>query len=126
MVELSIFLLPKSRFLIVRVFISYSVLTSALCGLAYFRLRDSVIGIVTRLRSGRSRVRISARPREFLFFRSSRPALKPNQLPIHWVAGFFPGGGGVKWPRRDVEHSPPCSADIKRVELYFYTPHMSS
>jgi len=37
----------------------------------------------------------------------------------YWV---FPGGGKVR-PGRDVDPSPPSSAEVKnRVELYLYSP----
>jgi hypothetical protein len=46
----------------------------------------------------------------FLFSTASRPALGPTQ-PIQWVPGvLFPG---VMWAGREVDHSPPSSAEVK-------------
>ena len=50
----------------------------------------------------------------------SIPALGPNQPPLKYVLGLFPGckaAGAWRWPPT------PTSADVKeRVELYLYTP----
>jgi hypothetical protein len=47
----------------------------------------------------------------------SRPALRPNQPPVQWVNGSFPGG--KLRPGRDVDPSSPSSAEVKnRIELY--------
>jgi hypothetical protein len=59
-----------------------------------FSRRNSSIGIVTRLRAGRSgsRVRFPAgRLGIFLFTTASRPALGPTHPPID-TRGSFPGG----------------------------------
>jgi hypothetical protein len=34
--------------------------------------------------------------------------------------GLFPPG--VKWPGREANHSPPVSAEVKKVDLYIYSP----
>jgi hypothetical protein len=52
---------------------------------------------------------------KYVFFKSTRPALGPTQPPIQWVAGSLPG---VKWPGRDVYHSPPSTVEVKQ---YTYT-----
>jgi hypothetical protein len=52
------------------------------------RSRYSSVSIVTRLRAGRSGVRFPVRERDFLFSVTSRPAVGPTQLPVHWVHGF--------------------------------------
>jgi hypothetical protein len=48
------------------------------------------------------------------------PALGPTQPPIHWAPGalFL----GVKRPGREVDHSPPCSAEVKNAWSYTFTP----
>jgi hypothetical protein len=33
---------------------------------------------------------------------------------------------GVKWPGREVDHSPPSSAEVKMVALYFHSPSWHS
>jgi hypothetical protein len=41
----------------------------------------------------------------------SRTALGPTQPPIQWVPGAL--SLGVKRPRREADHSPPSSAEVK-------------
>jgi hypothetical protein len=49
----------------------------------------------------------------------SRPALGPTQPLIRWVTWFLSLGGKAR-PRRDSDHSPPSSAEVKNEkELYF-------
>jgi hypothetical protein len=39
----------------------------------------------------------------------------------HWVSGIL--SLGVKWARREANHSPPSNADVKEcVELYLHSP----
>jgi hypothetical protein len=47
----------------------------------------------------------------FLHFTISRPALGPTQPPIQWEPGAF--SPGVQWPRREADHSPSSSAEVK-------------
>jgi hypothetical protein len=47
----------------------------------------------------------------FLFTTASRTALEPTQPPIQQVLGD--PSLGVKWPGREVDHSPPSSAEVK-------------
>jgi hypothetical protein len=50
----------------------------------------------------------------------SRPALRSTQTPIQWVPeALFPG---VKRPRREVNHSPPTNAEVKKIWIYTSTP----
>jgi hypothetical protein len=50
----------------------------------------------------------------------SRPALGSTQPPIQWVTGgSFPG---VKRPGREADHSPPTSAEVKKMWIYTSTP----
>jgi hypothetical protein len=56
----------------------------------------------------------------FHFSMSSRPALGPTQPPIQRVPGApFPG---VKRPGREADHSPPTSAEVKKMWIYTSTP----
>jgi hypothetical protein len=48
-----------------------------------------------------------------------RPALEPTQLPIQWVSGVL--SLGVNRPEREVDHSPPSSADVKNAWSYTST-----
>jgi hypothetical protein len=62
------------------------------------------------------------RVKNFLFSTSSRPALGTTHPPSHGVAG---GGGlspGVKRLEREVEHSPPASAEVKNMWICTSTP----
>jgi hypothetical protein len=43
------------------------------------------------------------------------PALGSTQPPIQWVPGTFS-------PGRDADHSPPASADVKKMWIYAFTP----
>jgi hypothetical protein len=57
----------------------------------------------------------------FLFTTASRTVLEPIQLPIQWVAGAL--SLRVKRPGREVDQSPPSSAEVKEwVELYIDFP----
>jgi hypothetical protein len=78
--------------------------------------RDSVVDIATGFGLDDRRVgvrvpvesRISSSPR--------RPASYPMGT------GSFPGGGGVKRPGREADHSPPASAEVKKMWTYASTP----
>jgi hypothetical protein len=79
------------------------------------RSRDSVVGIATGYGLGRPRGRSSSPcwVKNFLFSTSSRPALGPTQPSIQWVPGdVFPG---VKRQGRETDHSPPASAEVKKI-----------
>jgi hypothetical protein len=64
-----------------------------------------------------------ARVKNFLFSKSSKPALGSTQPNIQWVPGaLFPG---LKWQVHEVNHSPPTSAEVKKnVDLYIIS-HIS-
>ena len=61
----------------------------------------SVVGIMTRLRVGRSGVRMSVGAEIFLFSKTPRSVLGLTQPPIQWASRFFPG---VLRSGRDVDH----------------------
>jgi hypothetical protein len=49
-----------------------------------------------------------------------RPTLGPIQTPIEWaLAALSPG---VKWPGLEADHSPPTSAEVKKIWIYTSTP----
>jgi hypothetical protein len=84
---------------------------------------DSVVGIAT---TGTPRGRSSSpgRVKNFIFSKSSRPALRFTQSLIQWVPGAL--YSGVKRPGREVDHSPPTSAEVKKMWVYTSTPHTPS
>jgi hypothetical protein len=55
----------------------------------------------------------------FLFTTAFRPALGPTQSPIQWVTGAL--SLGVKLPRREADHSPPSSAEVRNAWSYTST-----
>jgi hypothetical protein len=51
----------------------------------------------------------------------SRPALRPTQPHVQWVPGGpFPEAKAR--PRRDADHSPPSSAEVKMSRSYTSSP----
>jgi hypothetical protein len=74
------------------------------------------------LRAGRRRDRSSSlgRAKNFLFSKSSRPALGATQLPIQWVPGAL--SPAVKRSGREADHSTPTSAEVKKMWIYTSTP----
>jgi hypothetical protein len=56
--------------------------------------------------------------------KSSRSALRSTQPPIQWVLGAL--SLGVKRLGREVDHSPPISAEVKKMWIYTSTPHTPS
>jgi hypothetical protein len=53
-----------------------------------------------------------------IFSTSSRPVLGPTHRPIQLVPGAL--SPGVK--RREADHSPPTSAEVKKMWIYVSTP----
>jgi hypothetical protein len=91
--------------------------------ISYYRSRDSVVGIATGYRlNDRPRGQCSSpgRVKNFLFSTASRPALGPTQPPIQWVPGAL--SPGVKRQEREADHSPPISAEVKKMWIYTSTP----
>jgi hypothetical protein len=85
------------------------------------RSRDSVVGIATSygLDDREVGVRVPTGVKNFLFSKSSRPALRSTQPPLQWVPG-------IKRPGSEVDHSPPTSAEVKKMWIYTSTPHTPS
>jgi hypothetical protein len=54
-----------------------------------------------------------------LYFFMSRPTLGPTKPPIKWVPGAV--SPGVKRPGREVDHSLPSSAEVKKICIYTWT-----
>ena len=72
------------------------------------------------LRTVLSRVRIQAGEKYFsLFSETSRRSLVPNLPSINGYRGSFQA---VQWPGRDVELSPPSSAEVKNEWSYASMP----
>jgi hypothetical protein len=59
------------------------------------------------------------RVKNFLFSKSSGLALGSTQPPIQWVPGAL--SPGVKRPGREADHSPPTSAQVKKMWIYAST-----
>jgi hypothetical protein len=53
-----------------------------------------------------------------IFSKSSREALRPTQPPIQWVPGDL--SLRIKKQEREADHSPPTSAEVKKI--WIYTP----
>jgi hypothetical protein len=91
-----------------------------------FRLKGIFLKLVILhvgwLRAGRLRCRSSSpgRVKNFLFSTSSRPVLGSTQSPIQGVPGAL--SSGVKRSGREADHSPPNSAEVKKMWLYTYNP----
>jgi hypothetical protein len=83
--------------------------------------RDSAVGIATGygLDDQGVGVRVPVGSRIF-FSKSSRLALGSTQPPIQWVPGAL--SPGVKRPGREADHSPPTSAEVKKMWIYTSTP----
>jgi hypothetical protein len=74
------------------------------------------------LRAGRPRGRSSSpgKVKNFLLSTLSRPTLVFTQPPIQWVPGAL--SSRVKRPGRESDHSPPTSAEVKKMWIYTSTP----
>jgi hypothetical protein len=88
--------------------------------------RDSSVGIATSywLEDWMIGIRFPAGLGIFLFYTMSKPALGPTQAPTQWVPG--PLSVGVKRARRETDHSPPPSKEVKNARNYDSTsPYFS-
>jgi hypothetical protein len=61
--------------------------------------------------------------RRAIFSTMSRPSLGTTQSPTQWVSGAF--SLGLKRLKREADHSPPSSAEVKNVDTIPSIPHMS-
>jgi hypothetical protein len=80
--------------------------------LLLLRDRDSSVSIVTRLRTGRPGFNSRQELRIFLFFTAGCPyrlVAHPTSYPMN--TGVI--SQGLKRPRREADHSPPSSAEVK-------------
>jgi hypothetical protein len=94
-----------------------------LCPTRMLSRRGNVVGIGRDwLRAGRLRGRISSsgRVKKFIFSKSSRPALGSTQLFIQWVPEAL--SPEVKQLKREDDHSPPSSTEVKIMWIYTFTP----
>jgi hypothetical protein len=81
----------------------------------------SVVAIATSYGlDDRGRSSSTGTVKNFLFSTSSRPALGSTQPPIQWVPGAL--SPRVKRPEREAHHSPPTSAEVKKMWTYTPTP----
>jgi hypothetical protein len=80
---------------------------------------DSVVGITTSYGLDDQEVRVRV-PVGLRIFSASRSALGSTQLPIQWLPGVL--SPGVKRPGREADHSPPASAEVKKMWIYISTP----
>jgi hypothetical protein len=58
--------------------------------------------------------------KKFHFSMSFRSALGPTQPPIRWVPGAL--SPGIKGQGHEADHSPPISAEVKKMWVYTFTP----
>jgi len=84
------------------------------------RSRDSSVSIVTRLQAGIPGFDSWLGQGILLLATTSRPVLGTTQPPIQWVQGAL--SPGVKRSRREADHSPPPSAELKNTWSYTSTP----
>jgi hypothetical protein len=102
----------KRNFLVLRTYLTDMLLAS----------RDSSVGIALGcgLDVRGSRVRFPAGTGNFSLHHRVQNGSGPTQPPIQWVPGAL--SLGVKWPGREVDHSPPSSAEVKNEWSYTSTP----
>jgi hypothetical protein len=83
----------------------------------YFR---SVVGVATDYGLDNWGVGVLVQVGPRIVSKSYRPALGSTQPPIQWVPGAL--SPGVKRPGREADHSPPASAEAKKMWIYTSTP----
>jgi hypothetical protein len=90
------------------------------------RSRDSAEGIATvyGLDDRGVGVRVPVGSRIFSSLRRPDRLWDPAKPPIQWVPGAL--SPVVKRPGREVGHSPPASAEVKKTWIYTSTPHNCS
>jgi hypothetical protein len=82
----------------------------------YFKSRVTIVGIASGYGLDDRRVGV----KNFFFSMSFRQVVGPTQPPIRWVPGALPLG--AKRPRRETEHLPSYSAEVKKMWIYTSTP----
>ena len=78
-----------------------------------------VVAIMTRLRAGRSGIRIPVRERDFLYSKCLNLLRDSSSLLLNLHRNCL---SGVKRPERDVNHSPPSGVEVKNGWSYTSTP----
>jgi hypothetical protein len=86
---------------------------------SWYVCRDSVVGLTTGYGLENRGVGVLELVGSKIFSTSSRPALGSTQPPIQWVPG--PLSPRVKQPGREADHSPPTSAEVKKMWIYTFT-----
>jgi hypothetical protein len=61
---------------------------------------------------------------EFSLLHIAQTGSGPTQPPIQWVPDAF--SLGIKRPRREADHSPSTSAEVRKTCICTLTPHTSS
>jgi hypothetical protein len=85
------------------------------------RSRESVVSLATSYRLNGREVGVLISVGCRIFSKSSRSVLRSIQPPIQLIPGAL--SPGVKRPSREVDHSPPTSAEVKKnVNLYIHSP----
>jgi hypothetical protein len=84
-------------------------------GITTFDTRNSAVGIAIGYRLNNRGVGVRVPVGSRIFSTSPRPELGPTQLPIQWLPA-------VKRPGREADHSPPTSAEVKKMWIYTATP----
>jgi hypothetical protein len=77
------------------------------------RSRESVVGIATGYGLDERGVGFRVPVESRIFSTSSRSALGTTQPPLQWVPAAL--RRGVKRPGREADHSPPASAEVKKM-----------
>jgi hypothetical protein len=89
----------------------------------HFFFRNSavdIVGIATDYGLNHRGVGVRGPVGSRIFSASSRPALGSIEPPIQWVPRVL--SRGVKQPGREADHSPPTSAEVKKMWIYTSTP----
>jgi hypothetical protein len=82
--------------------------------------QDSIVRIATGYGLDDQGVGVRVPVGSRIFSTLSRPALGPTEPPIQWVPGAI--SPGVKQQGREADHSPPASAEVKKMQIYTSTP----
>jgi hypothetical protein len=84
--------------------------------------RGSIVGVATGYELADRGVGVLIQVGANIFSSPRRPARiwGSTQPPIQWVPGAL--SPGLKRPRREADHSPPTSAEVKKMCIYTSTP----